>query len=176
MDIRQLKFILAILMLPLAAAPFSGCTSVEHIDCGYDSFCSTSTGYVIMPAVATRTRTTLSYDFKRIIAAKPVIKVTGPPKAKIKYSTYSSAADAVESEFELPDLELHERATDPMERIVRITATHESMHIRNFRFLDIELSDNVDILRTGAIQSLSSSGASCPRRQVQPSKPWPEGQ
>ena len=118
---------------------------------------------MILPTVVTQTETTLSCDFGRIIAAKPVIKVTGPSKAKIKYRTCSSAADAVESEFELPDLELHERATDLMERITRNTATHESKHVQNFRFLVIELSDNVDILRTGAVQT-ASSGASCPHR------------
>jgi len=170
MNMRQLKFLLPILMLTLAAAPFYGCTSVEHIDCGYDSFCSTASGDTITPTVIARSKTTLSCDFHRIIAARPVIKVTGPVKAKIKYRTYSNAADAVESEFELPDLELHERTTDLMERITRITATHESKDVQNFRFLDIELLDDVDILRTWAIQTASSE-ASCSHRQARPSKP-----
>ena len=170
MNTRRLQFPLSILMLTLAVASFSGCTNVTHVDCGYDSFCSTATSDMITPTVVTRTKTTLSCDFNGIIAAKPVIKVTGPAKAKIKYRTYSSAADAVETEFELPDLELHERATDLMERITRITATHESKIAQNFRFLDIELSDDVDILRIGAIKTVSSE-ASCPHRQVQPSKP-----
>ncbi len=165
MNIRQPKFLMSILMLTLVAAPFSGCTNVKNIDCGYDSFCSTTTSDMIKPTVVTRTQTTISCDFNRIISAKPVIKVTGPAKAKIKYRIYSNAADAVESEFELPDLELHERSTDLMERITRITATHESKQIRNFRFLDIELSDNVSILRTGAVPS---SEASCSHRRAQP--------
>ena len=164
MNMQQLKFLPSILMLTLAAAPFYGCTNVKYINCGYDSLCSTASG------VIARTKTTLSCDFQRIIAAKPVIKVTGPAKAKIKYRTYSNAADAVESEFELPDLELHERATDLMERITLITATHESKNVQNFRFLDIELLDDVDILRTWAIQTASSE-ASCSHRQARPSKP-----
>ena len=170
MNMQRLKILLSTLMLTLEVAPFSGCTSVKHIDCGYDSFCSTASGNTITPTVIARTQTTLSYDFHSIIAAKPVIKVTGPAKAKIKYRTYSSAADAVESEFELPDLELHERATDIMERITRITATHESKDVQNFRFLDIELLDDVDILRTWAIETASSE-ASSPHRQARPSKP-----
>ena len=170
MNMQQLKFLPSILMLTLAAAPFYGCTNVKYINCGYDSLCSTASGDVITPTVIARTKTTLSCDFQRIIAAKPVIKVTGPAKAKIKYRTYSNAADAVESEFELPDLELHERATDLMERITLITATHESKNVQNFRFLDIELSDDVDILRTWA-RKTASSEASCPHRQDQPSKP-----
>ena len=174
MDMQHILFLLPILMLTPAAASFSGCTSVTHVDCGYDSLCSTATGDMITPTVATRTRTTLSCDFGRIITAKPVIKVTGPAKAKIKYRTYSNAADTVESEFELPDLELHEQSTDLMERITTITATHESKHVHNFRFLDIELSDNVSILRTEAMQA-ASSAASCPHRQAGSSKPSPGG-
>ena len=170
---RRLRFLLSIMMPVIAAASFSGCTNVSHVDCGYDSFCSTATGDMIAPAAVTRTKTTFSCDFNRIISAKPVIKVTAPAKAKIKYRTYSSAADAVESEFELPELELHEQSTDLMERIALITVTHESKHIRNFRFLDIELSDDVDIIRTWAIEPVSSE-ASFPHRQAQPSRPWPE--
>ena len=172
MNMQQFKFLPSILMLTLSAAHFYGCTNAKYINCGYDSLCSTASGDVITPTVIARTKTTLSCDFHRIIAAKPVIKVTGPAKAKIKYRTYSNAADAVESEFELPDLELHERATDLMERITRITATHESKDVQNFRFLDIELSDDVDILRTGAraVQTASSE-ASCPHRQARSSKP-----
>ena len=143
-------FLLLLSALFTATTSFTGCTSVEQIECGYDSLYSTATGDIMPPTIVTQTETTLSCDFSKIITAKPVIKVTGPSKAKIKYRTYSNAADAVESEFELPDLELHERATDLMERITRITATHESKDIQNFRFLDIELSDNVDILRIGA--------------------------
>lgn len=168
MNIRQLKFLLSILMLTFAVVPFFGCTNVMNINCGYDSFCSTTTSDMITPIVVTRSKTTLSCDFNRIITAKPVIKVTGPAKAKIKYRIYSNAADAVESEFELPDLELHERSTDLMERIIWITATHESKHIRSFRFLDIDLSDNVNILRIGAVAAQASSEASCPHRQSQP--------
>ena len=165
----KLPFPLLLSALFSITAFFTGCTTVEQIECGYDSLCSTATGDVTLPTVVTQTETTLSCDFNRIIAAKPVIKVTGPSKAKIKYRTYSNAADAVESEFELPDLELHERATDLMERITRITATHESKDIQNFRFLDIELIDDVDILRIGAMEA--SSEASCPHRKAQPSKP-----
>ena len=174
MRIQHYQFPLPILMLVFATASFFGCTNVQHIDCGYDSFCSTATGDMITPTVITRTQTTLSYDFNKIISAKPVIKVKGPAKAKIKYRTYSNAADTVESEFELPDLELHERSTDLMERITRITATHESKYILNFRFLDIELSDNVDILRTAAIKTASSE-ASSPHRQAQSLKSSPGG-
>ena len=143
-------FLLLLPALFTATASLTGCTSVEQIECGYDSLYATAPDDIVTPAVVTIAKTTLSCDFNRIIAAKPVIKVTGPAKAKIKYRTYSNAADAVESEFELPDLELHERATDLMERVTRITATHESKDVQNFRFLDIELSDNVDILRIGA--------------------------
>lgn len=156
-------------LFPLATF-FAGCTTVEQIECGYDSLCASASGDMTLPTVVTKTETTLSCDFNRIIAARPVIEVIGPAKAKIKYRTYSDTAGAVESEFELPDLELHERADDLMERITRITATHESKYIQNFRFLDIELSDDVDILRIGAIQTISSE-ASCPHRQAQPSKP-----
>ena len=165
----KLPFSLLLSALFSIAALLTGCTTVEQIECGYDSLCSTATDDMEAPTVVTRTKTTISCDFNRIIAAKPVIKVTGPAKAKIKYRTYSNAADAVKSEFELPDLELHERATDLMERTTRITATHESKHVRTFRFLDIELSDDVDILRTGARPA--SSEASCPHRQAQPSRP-----
>lgn len=144
------SFPLLLSALFLMAAFFAGCTTVEQIECGYDSLCATASDDMILPTVVTKTETTLSCDFSRIISSRPVIKVTGPAKAKIKYRTYSNAADAVESEFELPDLELHKRATDLMERVTRITATHESKDVQNFRFLDIELSDNVDILRIGA--------------------------
>ena len=166
----KLPFTLLLSALYPMTAFFTGCTTVEQTECGYDSLCATTTGDTILPTVVTQTKMTLSCDFNGIITAKPVIKVTGPAKAKIKYRTYSSAADAVESEFELPDLELHERATDLMERTTRITATHESRDVQNVRFLDIELSDKVDILRIGAIQPVSSA-ASCPHRQAQPSKP-----
>jgi hypothetical protein len=145
-------------MLTLEVVPFSGCTSVKHIDCGYDSFCSTASGNTITPTVIARTQTTLSYDFHSIITAKPVIKVTGPAKAKIKYRTYSDAADAAESVFELPDLSCDNKGTDLMDRIVLITATHQSKHARKFRFLDIEMSNGVDILRTGGI-SISSQAS-----------------
>lgn len=171
MNKQQLRFLLSISTLALAATTFSGCTSVTNVDCGYDSFCPTAAGNLTMPTTITRTSTTLSCDFGKVIAARPLIEVTGPAKAKIKYRTYSSAAGAVESEFELPDLELHERVTDLMERTIRITATHESKHIQDFRFLDIELSSNVDILKTGAIQTTSSAEDSCPHRQARPSKP-----
>lgn len=167
MSAMKLSFPLLLSALFPMAAFLAGCTTVEQIECGYDSLCATAFDDMILPTVVTKTETTLSCDFDRIISAKPVIKVTGPAKAKIKYRTYSNAADAVESEFELPDLELHERATDLMERTTRITATHESRNVQNFRFLDIELSNNVDILRTGAIQPVSSE-ASCPHRQAQP--------
>ena len=170
MNMRQLKFPLSTLVLTLATASFHGCTHVKDIDCGYDSFCSTATGETITPAIVTRSGTTLSCDFSRIISANPVIKVTGPAKAKIKYRTYSSAADAVDSEFELPDLEFHEQSTDLMERTTLITATHEAKETRSFRFLDIYPSDNVNILRTWAVQPASSE-ASCPHRQAQPSRP-----
>jgi len=167
----KLPFPLLLSVLFPMTAFITGCTTIEQIECGYDSLGATATDDMMLPTAVTKTETTLSCDFGRIIAAKPVIKVTGPAKAKIKYRTYSNAAGAVKSEFELPDLELHEQATDLMERTTRITATHESKYMQNFRFLDIELLDDVDILRIGAIQT-SSSEASCPHRQAQPSKPW----
>ena len=162
-------FLLLLSELLAASVSFTGCTSVEQIYCGYDSLCSTASGGMVAPTIVTRSEKTLSCDFGKIISARPVIKVTGPAKAKIKYRTYSNTVDAAESEFELPDLELHERATDLMERITRITATHESSVIQNFRFLDIELSNDVDILRTGA--NPTSSEASCPHRRDRPSRP-----
>ena len=170
---KRLQFPPSILVLTLAAASFHGCTGIQYDNCGYDSLCATAAGDAIAPAVVARTGTTLSCDFGGPVSARPVIKVNGPSKAKIKYRTYSNAADTVESEFELPDLDLHEKATDLMERITRITATHESRQVLNFRYLDIELSDDVDILRIEALRTVSSE-ASSPHRQSRSSKPWPE--
>ena len=148
--------------LSVIAAGVFGCTTVEDIDCGNDSFCHGQSSGMIAPRSVTRTDSALSCDFGEVITARPVVKVTGPAKSKIKYRTYSNAADAVESAFELPDLDCHEQATDIMDRLVLITATHEGKAARKFRFLDIELSDQVDILRTGGMSI--SSGASSPRR------------
>ena len=169
MNLQRLSFLTLISALVPVAIGFIGCTTVRQIDCGNDSFCSTTTGDMIVPNVVAKTEKTISYDFNKIIFAKPVIKVSGLAKAKIKYRIYSNAADAVESVFELPDIDPREQATDLMDSIARITATYESPYARKFRFLDIELSDEVDILRTGAIPI--SSEASSPHQQSQLSKP-----
>ena len=168
MSFQRLQLPLLILASTYMVAVFTGCTSIKHISCKDDSFYITTTNNIILPKVVARTETTATYDFSQIIVAKPVIKVSGPAKAKIKYRTYSNAADAVESVFELPDLNPHEQATDLMDRIVLITAAHESKSVRKFRFLVVELSDNVDILRTWAVPS--SSQASYPHQQARPSR------
>ena len=159
-------------LLPSLTPSFTGCTTVEEIDCGDDSFYVSTTNGIILPNAVRKTDLSITCDFGVAITAKPIIKVSGPAKSKIKYRIYSDAADAVESDFELPDLEHHEQTTDLMNRIIRITATHESKFARKFRFLSIELSDQVYLLKAGGIPI--SSQASSPRQRRQPSRPSPE--
>ena len=158
------SFLPLMALLTIVLTGVIGCVEIKENCYATESFCATTTGSLILPKAVTQTPTAITCDFGSIITAKPVIRVSGPAKAKIKYRTYSNAADAAESVFELPDLNHHERATDLMDRIVRITATHESKFVRNFRFLDIELSDRIDILKIGAMAIPSSSQASCPRQ------------
>lgn len=160
-------------LLPSLTPSFTGCTTAEEVDCGNDSFYVSTTNNIILPIAVSETDLSVTYDFGIAITAKPIIKVSGPAKAKIKYRIYSDAADAVESDFELPDLEHHEQATDLMNRIIRITATHESRFVRKFRFLSIELPDQVYILTAGGIPTSSRASSQCQRRQ--PSRPSPEG-
>ena len=169
MNLRQFPSLLLISLLPPITISFTGCTTVEETSCGNDSFFVSTTNNIISPNVISKTESSITYDFGNVITAKPIIKASGPAKAKIKYRTYSNAADAVESAFELPDLEHHERATDLMDRIIRVTATYESEFTRKFRFLDIELSNKVDILKAGGVPI--SSQASFPHQRGQPSKP-----
>lgn len=122
---------------------------------------------MIVPKTVTRSESAISCDFGEVIAARPVIEVKGRPKSRIKYRTYGNAADAVDSVFEIPDLSYREKATDLMERIVLITATHESETLRKFRYLDIELSGEADVLRTGGMPP-SSAAASSLRPRDQP--------
>lgn len=148
------------------ALSVAGCTTVEQSNCYDDSFCVEPTDGMILPTTVTSTDCAVRFDFGEVITARPVITVTGPAKAEIRYRTCGDAAGAVESAFKLPDLDYHEKASDIMDRLVMITATHESKEVRKFRFLDIELSKGVDILRTGGMPP--SSQASSPRRTARP--------
>ena len=132
-----------------------GCTTVEYTDGGDDTLRAEPAAGMILPKSVARTESTISCDFGEVVTAWPVIEVRAPAGSVIKYRTYSDAADAAESAFVLPELSRDERATDLMDRIVLITATHQAKHARKFRFLDIELSNGVDILRTGGMPSSS---------------------
>lgn len=158
MKLQPLTVPISILASAVATAFVAGCTSVENIDCGDDTLVAEPAAGMILPKAVTRTGSTVSCDFGEVISACPVIEAKGPAKAAIKYRTYSNAADAAESVFELPNLSCDDKATDLMDRIVLITATHQSKYARKFRFLDIELSNGVDILRTGGI-SISSQAS-----------------
>lgn len=179
MKFRPISDLLSIPVLCAVAAGVAGCTTVENIDCGNGSFCAEPAGGMIFPEVVSKTGSTVSCDFGRVITARPVIRVTGPAKTEIKYRTCSNAADAAESAFELPDPGYHEQAGDLMGRIALITATYESTSVRKFRFLDIELPEATDILKVGARavtcrNDSSTCRAASPHQQGQPSTPWQE--
>ena len=155
--LRRLPAAAAVRTLILTALSLGGCCHVETIDGGDDSLCAEPGDGMICPETVTRAGSVICCDFGRTITARPVIEAKGPVKSTIRYRTCSEAADAVESAFELPDPNYHEQASDLMDRIVLITATHESKSARKFRFLYVEPADGVDILRTGGMPVSSAA-------------------
>jgi hypothetical protein len=151
MNVNPLPMPLSTLAIAVITAVAAGCTTVEYADGGDGTLLAEPAAGMILPKSVERTESTVSCDFGEVVTACPVIEAKGPAGTAIKYRTYSDAADAAESVFELPDLACDDKATDLMDRIVLVTATHQAKSARKFRFLDIELSNGVDILRTGGM-------------------------